>query len=118
MQDSNFMYSVMSNGIGGINAGGIEYDIIPGRGQELAFNDAKACRYLTRTYDHSKKYMEMGYLKQMLSPEGKSSGYVLTPEGRDMFSGSSIVEKWLAEQIALKESAKQQITNNDTKDML
>lgn len=101
----NFMYNVMTHGIGGINCGGIEHDVVPGRGQEMAVRDTRAYQYLTRTPDHAKMYVDMGYLTPRRAL-GRLSGYVLTPEGREKFSGSKAVEDWMSEAIATRAAAK------------
>jgi len=102
------MYDVMTNGIGGVNAGGVPYDVVPGRGQEMALNDSKAYQYLIRTPDHAVVYMKMGYLIPKKMAGGRHGGYVLTPEGRKKFAGSELVNTWIKEETIRKAVEKEE----------
>ena len=112
---NNFMYNVATNGIGGVNVGGVEHDVVPGRGQSMAFNDSKTYQYLTRSVEHIKIYIEMGYLipiNKVSSTHTKGKhqrlGYKLSPEGRDKFNGSEVVDTWLIEWVKEKEVLKEE----------
>jgi len=111
MGGAQFMHTVIANGIGGINAGGVEYDVIPGRGQELVLQDGKAYQYLTRTAEHARMYLELGYLSENTwsgTKDKRKLSYVLTYEGRQEFSGSKLVADWIIEETLRKENEREE----------
>ena len=108
MAGYDFIHSVMTNGIGGVNCGGRENDIVPGRGQEIALADSKAYQYLIRTADHAKEYTLTGYLRPCRMARGKLAGYTLTLKGREIFSNSKLVENWIIAEAERKEAEREE----------
>ena len=62
---TSWMHNVIAGGIGGVNCGGVENDVIPGRGQELAINRAKLFMFLTSDAATRDLNIEEGYLKKV-----------------------------------------------------
>ena len=107
--ESNFIYNVMTNGIGGINAGGRENDVNPWRGSHDVIDEINIFRYLTRDPEMAKLYYSSGYLKLVNEKGSLSHKYRITQKGKDTYSGSKVVNDWMSNNnkiISLREQYK------------
>ena len=93
--ESNFIYNVMTNGIGGINAGGRENDVNPWRGSHDVIDEINIFRYLTRDPEMAKLYCKNGYLKLVNDKGHVANRYRITQKGKDVYRGSKVVNDWM-----------------------
>lgn len=93
---SNFMYDVMTNGIGGVNVGGLENDISPWRGSRDVIDEINIFRYLVRDRRMAELYHKEGYLKLVNDTGHVANKYRITQKGKDAYRGSAIIDKWIA----------------------
>ena len=92
---SNFMYDVMTNGIGGINAGGRENDVSPWRGSHDVIDEINIFRYLIRDIHMAEIYCKEGYLKLVNDKGSVTNKYRITQKGKDAYNGSKVVDDWM-----------------------
>lgn len=94
------MHQVMGGGIGGVNCGGRENDVVIGRAQDLAIMEAKVYQYLTYSADRAQEYAKQGMLTMIGTVKYDKNGrkythrkYKVTPLGFATYSGKSCLDQ-------------------------